>query len=224
MLRTCHAPGELLEGALLEGALLEEVACFEAAGAGRTGGTAAEQPALPSSPTSELLRDRSAASPGRRLALPWLRGDLAGAPLPQCCLCPVAGGALKRGKVPGTWVHAACLLWIPELTAEDADHMEPVRGRCVNSPLATPVSWQLWQRRPVSAGSATTVAVVAGATAGCLTFLFPSKKVDGLLDIPRERWDLQCVLCRRRQVGWPAAVLLPHRYMDSGYPCNGAGL
>jgi hypothetical protein len=34
---------------------------------------------------------------------------------PQCCLCPVAGGALKPTTIPGLWCHAACLQWIPEV-------------------------------------------------------------------------------------------------------------
>lgn len=40
-----------------------------------------------------------------------------GKPAPQCCLCPVAGGALKPTTVPGLWCHAACLQWIPEVCA-----------------------------------------------------------------------------------------------------------
>lgn len=40
-----------------------------------------------------------------------------GKPAPQCCLCPVAGGALKPTTVPGLWCHAACLQWIPEVGA-----------------------------------------------------------------------------------------------------------
>ena len=38
-----------------------------------------------------------------------------GKPAPQCCLCPVAGGALKPTTIPGLWCHAACLQWIPEV-------------------------------------------------------------------------------------------------------------
>lgn len=33
---------------------------------------------------------------------------------PQCCLCPVVGGALKPTTLPGLWAHAACMQWIPE--------------------------------------------------------------------------------------------------------------
>lgn len=51
-----------------------------------------------------------------------------GRPLPQCCLCPVAGGALKPTNISGLWCHAACLQWIPEVTVDDVDKMEPVRG------------------------------------------------------------------------------------------------
>ncbi len=38
-----------------------------------------------------------------------------GRPPPQCCLCPVAGGALKPTTLPGLWAHAACMQWIPEV-------------------------------------------------------------------------------------------------------------
>lgn len=38
-----------------------------------------------------------------------------GKPPPQCCLCPVAGGALKPTTIPGLWAHAACMQWIPEV-------------------------------------------------------------------------------------------------------------
>jgi hypothetical protein len=47
---------------------------------------------------------------------------------PQCCLCPVAGGALKPATIPGLWVHAACMQWIPEITAQDFVRMEPIEG------------------------------------------------------------------------------------------------
>jgi PHD-zinc-finger like domain len=40
-----------------------------------------------------------------------------GRPPPQCCLCPVAGGALKPTTIPGLWAHAACMQWIPEVQA-----------------------------------------------------------------------------------------------------------
>lgn len=38
-----------------------------------------------------------------------------GKPPPQCCLCPIAGGALKPTTIPGLWAHAACMQWIPEV-------------------------------------------------------------------------------------------------------------
>ena len=47
---------------------------------------------------------------------------------PQCCLCPVAGGALKPTTLGGIWCHAACLQWIPEVTVDDVDAMEPISG------------------------------------------------------------------------------------------------
>ncbi|EIE18236.1 hypothetical protein COCSUDRAFT_10830, partial [Coccomyxa subellipsoidea C-169] len=45
---------------------------------------------------------------------------------PQCCLCPVTGGALKPATDKGLWAHAACMQWIPEVTVEDVSRMEPV--------------------------------------------------------------------------------------------------
>jgi hypothetical protein len=45
---------------------------------------------------------------------------------PQCCLCPVTGGALKPSTDKGLWAHAACMQWIPEVTVEDVSRMEPV--------------------------------------------------------------------------------------------------
>ncbi|KAG1679268.1 hypothetical protein FOA52_009298 [Chlamydomonas sp. UWO 241] len=47
---------------------------------------------------------------------------------PQCCLCPVTGGALKPATIPGLWVHAACMQWIPEVQASDFARMEPIEG------------------------------------------------------------------------------------------------
>ena len=45
---------------------------------------------------------------------------------PQCCLCPVMGGALKPSTDKGLWAHAACMQWIPEVSVEDVTRMEPV--------------------------------------------------------------------------------------------------
>lgn len=47
---------------------------------------------------------------------------------PQCCLCPVTGGALKPTIISGVWCHVVCLQWIPEVTVDDMEAMEPVRG------------------------------------------------------------------------------------------------
>ena len=52
----------------------------------------------------------------------------AGDPVPQCCLCPVVGGALKPADIPGIWCHLTCVQWIPEVLVEDVDSMEPIRG------------------------------------------------------------------------------------------------
>lgn len=49
-----------------------------------------------------------------------------GAPEPQCCLCPISGGALKPSTLPGMWCHATCMQWIPEVTVDDVTRMEPV--------------------------------------------------------------------------------------------------
>ncbi|KXZ47439.1 hypothetical protein GPECTOR_35g877 [Gonium pectorale] len=42
-----------------------------------------------------------------------------GRPEPQCCMCPVAGGALKPTTLPGLWCHAVCMQWIPEVICLD---------------------------------------------------------------------------------------------------------
>lgn len=47
---------------------------------------------------------------------------------PQCCLCPVIGGALKPTIISGVWCHVVCVQWIPEVTVDDMELMEPVRG------------------------------------------------------------------------------------------------
>ena len=47
---------------------------------------------------------------------------------PQCCLCPIAGGALKPTVLPNTWAHVACMMWIPEITVTDFERMEPITG------------------------------------------------------------------------------------------------
>ena len=49
-----------------------------------------------------------------------------GDPAPQCCLCPVQGGALKPTTLPGVWCHVACMQWTPEVTVVDVDRMEPI--------------------------------------------------------------------------------------------------
>lgn len=38
-----------------------------------------------------------------------------GRPPPQCCVCPVTGGALKPTTIQGVWCHSACMQWIPEV-------------------------------------------------------------------------------------------------------------
>ena len=50
----------------------------------------------------------------------------AGKAKPQCCLCPIEGGALKETTLPGYWCHLACMQWIPEVTVLDMDRMEPI--------------------------------------------------------------------------------------------------
>ena len=45
---------------------------------------------------------------------------------PLCCLCPVAGGALKPTTIPSLWAHSACCQWIPETTVLDIERMEPI--------------------------------------------------------------------------------------------------
>ncbi|QDZ21535.1 histone methyltransferase [Chloropicon primus] len=45
---------------------------------------------------------------------------------PQCCVCPVEGGALKPTTIKGHWCHVACCQWIPELTVLDQERVEPI--------------------------------------------------------------------------------------------------
>lgn len=70
-----------------------------------------------------------------------------GKPAPQCCLCPVAGGALKPANLGGLWCHSACVQWVPEVAVEDPETMEPITG---------------------------------------------------IRSIQKERWDLQCTVCKSR--------------------------
>lgn len=59
--------------------------------------------------------------------MPWVvRAQEKDEEAPQCCLCPVTGGALKPATEKGLWAHAACMQWIPEVTVEDVSRMEPV--------------------------------------------------------------------------------------------------
>ena len=46
-----------------------------------------------------------------------------GQPVPQCCLCPVTGGALKPTTLRGIWCHVACMHWIPEVSPP---HHQPI--------------------------------------------------------------------------------------------------
>ncbi|XP_024542933.1 histone-lysine N-methyltransferase TRX1 [Selaginella moellendorffii] len=47
--------------------------------------------------------------------------------LPLCCLCPVAGGAMKK-TTDGRWAHLTCAMWIPETCLVDVKKMEPIDG------------------------------------------------------------------------------------------------
>lgn len=44
---------------------------------------------------------------------------------PKCLLCPNRGGALKCNKSCEKWVHLSCALWVPEITFDDKETMEP---------------------------------------------------------------------------------------------------
>uniref|UniRef100_A0A1D1Z907 Histone-lysine N-methyltransferase ATX2 n=1 Tax=Anthurium amnicola TaxID=1678845 RepID=A0A1D1Z907_9ARAE len=46
---------------------------------------------------------------------------------PICCLCPVAGGAIKP-TTDGRWAHLTCAIWIPETCLRDVKKMEPIDG------------------------------------------------------------------------------------------------
>ena len=54
-----------------------------------------------------------------------------GKPPPQCCLCPVAGGALKPTTISGLWAHAACMQWIPEV--QNPPGASPLCCVCIRS-------------------------------------------------------------------------------------------
>lgn len=56
------------------------------------------------------------------------RGNGSGFVAAQCCLCPIAGGALKPTTIQGVWAHVACLQWIPEVNVDDTELMEPISG------------------------------------------------------------------------------------------------
>jgi hypothetical protein len=77
---------------------------------------------------------------------------------PQCCLCPVSGGALKKTTEAGLWCHATCMQWIPEVTVEDLNRMEPVSH---------------------------------------------------IKAIQKERWDLNCSVCRQTPTPWAATFHAP---------------
>lgn len=44
----------------------------------------------------------------------------------SCVLCPNVGGALKPTSCPGKWAHVSCALWIPEVSFESVEEMEPI--------------------------------------------------------------------------------------------------
>jgi hypothetical protein len=44
----------------------------------------------------------------------------------SCLLCPNVGGALKPTTCPGKWAHVSCALWIPEVSFESVEEMEPI--------------------------------------------------------------------------------------------------
>ncbi|XP_063940638.1 histone H3-lysine(4) N-trimethyltransferase ATX1 isoform X3 [Daucus carota subsp. sativus] len=46
---------------------------------------------------------------------------------PPCCLCPLAGGAMKP-TTDGRWAHLACAISIPETCLLDVRKMEPIDG------------------------------------------------------------------------------------------------
>ncbi len=45
---------------------------------------------------------------------------------PLMPLVVTQGGALKPTTISGLWAHAACMQWIPEVTAVDFTRMEPI--------------------------------------------------------------------------------------------------
>jgi NuA3 HAT complex component NTO1 len=59
---------------------------------------------------------------------------------PQCCVCPVEGGALKPTTLAGYWCHVACMQWLPEITVVDVDRMEPIDR-------ITKINKQRWEKK-----------------------------------------------------------------------------
>ena len=56
---------------------------------------------------------------------------------PQCCLCPIGGGALKPFKDANTWGHVFCALWHPSVSIADRSLMSPLQRKHDDSKDAT---------------------------------------------------------------------------------------
>eukprot|EP01112_Ceratiomyxa_fruticulosa_P018973 TRINITY_DN6142_c0_g2_i1.p1 TRINITY_DN6142_c0_g2~~TRINITY_DN6142_c0_g2_i1.p1 ORF type:complete len:585 (+),score=114.24 TRINITY_DN6142_c0_g2_i1:158-1912(+) len=45
---------------------------------------------------------------------------------PECAICGISGGAMKRSTERNTWIHVACAVWMPGVKFVDPDLMEPI--------------------------------------------------------------------------------------------------
>jgi PHD-zinc-finger like domain len=115
-----------------------------------------------------------------------------GRPPPQCCLCPVAGGALKPTTVAGLWAHAACMQWIPEVhTLSACAFFDPKQGKWCSSIAVLHFPGKVLLGHWLKAGSPMDLQV----TVGDMSRMEP---VDRIQAIQKERWELLCGVCRQR--------------------------
>lgn len=71
-------------------------------------------------PTDEWICQSCLASPP-----PPPTSALSAPSVPQCCLCPVSSGLLKRTTC-GRWCHISCALWIPEVFFRVSDGCDAI--------------------------------------------------------------------------------------------------
>ena len=84
-----------------------------------------EQALMEKSEKDLHYRCKSVAEKQRRLEITKKNISDSRDPPPVCCLCPVAGGPLKKTSC-GKWAHLPCAIWTPETSIRDTDAMEPI--------------------------------------------------------------------------------------------------